>query len=158
MANEADPLVQHLRFARAMWAVFMATVPTAAGAMWLLPRLRSHAASPAMITLIALAGCAWVTLTADRDARARLARSRRAFAAHGDLDRLLRDHRTVLLVVLLRLEVIVACSLVVAVWGSGPWIAIWFALLGGGLIGLAWPTERKLRLLMGRARELRGDQ
>jgi hypothetical protein len=154
----ADPLARHLRRVRAVWAVFMATVPLALVLVWLLPKLRAEAASPATITLIALAGCGWVTMTADLDARARLARARRAFAAHGDLDRLMGDHRTVLLVVLLRLEIIVVCSLLVAVWGSGPWIAIWFALLGGGLMGLAWPTERKLRLLVSRAREQRGER
>ncbi len=139
-----------------VWGVFLATAVAALGACFFLPRLRAAAASPATVTLLALVGCLWVTLTADRDARARLDRAKRAFAVHGDLGRLLDDHRTVLLVVLLRLEVVVICSVVVAVWGGGPLIAIWFAVLAGVMIGLAWPTERKLRLLVDRAHELRG--
>jgi len=48
-----------------------------------------------------LAMSLWVAFTAERDARLRLDRAKRAFAVHGDASRLLRDHWVVLLVVLL---------------------------------------------------------
>ncbi len=157
-ATSHDLIPGRLRTMRIVWGVFVATAAVAAAACFFLPRLRAEAASPAMITLLALAGCLWVAFTADRDARVRLARAKRAFAVHGDPGRLLTDHLKVLLVVLLRLEIVVVCSVVVAVWGGGPSIGIWFALLAGVLMGLAWPTERKILLLVKRAEELRGDR
>ena len=157
-ATTDDLIASRLRTMRIVWGVFVATAAAVAAACFFLPRLRAEAASPAMVTLLALAGCLWVTFTADRDARARLARAKRAFAVHGDLGRLLTDHLRVFLVVLLRLEIVVVCSVVVAVWGGGPSIGIWFALLAGVMMGLAWPTERKTLLLVERAEELRGDR
>ena len=48
---------------------------------------------------------------------------------------------------------IVAFGLVTAVWGLGPGIAIWFALLAGLLMLLACPTEHKVRLVLARGRQ-----
>ena len=39
--------------------------------------------------------------------------------------------------------------------GRGPSIGVWFALLAGVMMGLAWPTERKILLLVERAEEIR---
>jgi hypothetical protein len=83
----------------------------------------------------------WVAFTAERDARLRLERAKRAFAVHGEVSRLLRDHWIVLWVVLFRLEIVVLGGLVVAVWGVGPRIGLGFALAGALLMALAWPTE-----------------
>ena len=142
---------------RLTWALFLVTVPIAILAGFPLPRMRAESASPVTVTLLVLAGSLWVAFTAERDARVRLERAKRAFAAHGDEDRLLRDHWVVFLVVMLRLEVVVVCAVVTAVWGLGPTIGVWIALLGGMMMGLAWPSERKARLLIERARTLRGD-
>ena len=116
------------------------------------------AATPASVTLVALAAGMWICFTAERDARQRLERAKRAFAVHGELDRLLRDHWLVLLVVLFRLELVVGFGVVVAVWGSGPRVAIWFPILAGLLMALAWPSEHKTRLMIARARELARDE
>jgi hypothetical protein len=154
--NPADALLQaHLRRMRITWAGFLVTVPTATAAVFWLPRMRSAAASPVIITLLALAGSLWVAFSAERDARLRLERAKRAFAALGDERRLLRDHWLVFVVVMLRLEVIVVLGLVTAAWGLGPRIAVVFVLLAGLLMGLAWPSKRKAELLVERGRELR---
>lgn len=157
-ASKHDLIADHLRTMRIVWTAFFATAPVALVAGFFLPRLRAQEASPAVVTLLALAGCLWVSLTADRDARIRLDRAKRAFAVHGDLHRLLGNHRTVFLVVLLRLEVLVICAVMVAVWGRGPMVGVWFALLASVMIGLTWPSERKTRLLVDRAEQLRGDR
>ncbi len=104
-----------------------------------------------------LAAGMWISFTAERDARVRLDRARRAFVAHGELEMLLRDHLRVFQVVLLRLELIVILGLVVAVWGLGPKVAIWFLLLAGMMMLLAWPTEHKTRLVIARARQAREE-
>jgi len=141
---------------RRQWAFFMLTVPVAITACFLLPRERSESFSPLTVTLLAIAASLWIALSAERDARARLDRAKRAFAAHGEITRLLRDYRSVYLVVMLRLEVIVLAAMATAVWGSGPATGVWIALLAGVLIGLAWPSDRKTALLVERAGELRG--
>jgi hypothetical protein len=135
----------------------LATVPTAIVAGILLPRLDPAAATPLSVTLVVLAACLWISFTADRDARVRLDRARTGFVAHGDLELLLRDHLRVFLVVLLRLELIVVLGVVVAVWGLGPRVAIWFLLLAGMMMLLAWPTEHKARLVIARARQARDE-
>jgi len=135
----------------------LCTIPIAIVAVFLLPRLRAEAASPFAVTLLVLAGSLWVAFTAERDARGRLDRAKRAFAVHDDVPRLLHDHLVVFLVVIFRLEVVVVGAVVTAVWGLGPAVGVWIALLGGIMMGLAWPSERKTRLLIERARKLRDD-
>jgi hypothetical protein len=153
-ADETALLAHHLRRMRVVWAVFIATVPVAAAVGFGAPHLTTDVGSPLIVTLLVLAMSLWVAFTAERDARLRLDRAKRAFAVHGDASRLLRDHWVVLLVVLLRLEIIVLGGLVVAVWGVGPRIGLCFALAGGLLLALAWPTERKAHVVLQRAREL----
>jgi hypothetical protein len=140
---------------RVTWALFLATVPASIVAGYLLPSLRTEAASPVTVTLLAVAGSLWIALTAERDARGRLERAKRAYAVHGETPRLLRDHWLVFLVVSLRLEIVVACCVLVSVWGVGPRLGLWFALLGGALMLLSWPTARKTRILIERGEELR---
>lgn len=148
---------RHVRRMRWTAAFFLLTVPVAAIAAFLSQPRRSAFVSPSVMTLLALVAGLWVGFTANRDANHRLERAKRAFAAHGDECRLLRDHWLVYLAVLLRLEVIVLCGVVVAVWGLGPFPAMWVIVLGAVMIGLTWPTVRKTQLLLGRARAMRGD-
>jgi hypothetical protein len=129
----------------------------AAIAAFVLPYRGSAVASPRTVTLVALAASLWIGFSANRDAASRLEKIRLAFAVHGDEGRLLRDHWLVYLVVLIRLEMMAAGGLVVALWGSGPAFGIWFLILGGLMIALTWPTTRKTQLLLGRARALRDD-
>jgi hypothetical protein len=152
--DEAGLLARHLRRMRMSWAAFALTVPVVAVAGFLAPRLPTEVGSPLVVTGLVLAMCLWVAFTAERDARLRLERAKRAFAVHGGATRLLRDHRLVLLLVLLRLEIIVIGGLLTAVWGAGPRVGLCFVLAGGVLMALAWPTERKSKILLRRAREL----
>ena len=138
---------------RGIWGAFLATVPVAAVVGLTAPRLESDLASPSTVTLLVLAATLWVAFTAERDSRVRLGRIRRAFAVHGDESRLLRDHRRVLTVVLLRLEIIVLGGVVVCLWGAGPRVGLWITLLGGLMMGLAWPSARKTGILLRRARD-----
>lgn len=145
----------HLARMRASCIAALALVVLAAIAAFELPRAGAALAPPQVITIAAVAACLWLGFSANRDAARRLDAIRRAFAAHGDERRLLRDHWWVYLVVLLRLEIMVACGLVVAVWGLGARLGVLLVLLGGIVIALTWPTSRKARLLLGRARALR---
>ena len=152
--DETGLLVRHLRRMRVSWAVFIVVAPLVAVGGFLMPHLTTDVGSPLIVTLLVLAMSLWVAVTADREARLRLDRVKRAFAVHTEVSRLLRDHWIVLLMVLLRLEFIVLGGLVVAVWGVGPWIGLWFVLAGVLLMSRAWPTERKAQALIQRAREL----
>lgn len=153
-ADEAGLLARHLHRMRAVWAVFMATAPVAAAVGFRAPHLTTDVGSPLIVTLLVLAMSLWVAFTAERDVRGRLERVKRAFAVHGDTSRLLWDHWVVLLVVLLRLEIVVLGGLVVAVWGVGPRVGLCFVLAGALLMASTWPTARKARVLLERAREL----
>jgi hypothetical protein len=126
-------------------------------AAFVLPYRGSMVASPATVTLVAAAASLWVGFSANRDAGRRLAKIRRAFAVHGDEQRLLRDHWLVYVVVLIRLEMMAVGGFVVALWGSGPRIGVWLLILCGLMIVLTWPTTRKTQLLLGRARALRDE-
>lgn len=126
-------------------------------AAFVLPYRGSAVASPLTVTLVAAAACLWIGFSATRDATGRLKKIRRAFAVHGDEGRLLRDHWLVYVVVLIRLEMMAAGGLVVALWGVGPKTGVWLLILGGLMIALTWPTTRKTQLLLGRARALRED-
>lgn len=155
--NETAAVRRQLVRMRVMWAAFLATVPLAIVAANRLPRLEPAAATPTAVTLVSLGAALWISFSAERDARHRLERAKRAFAVHADPDRLLRSHLFVFLMVMIRLEVIVMCGIVTAVWGSGPRVAIWFPLLAGLMMLLAWPTEHKVRLLLARGREVRDE-
>jgi hypothetical protein len=155
MESASQDVAQHLARMRRTWWLFLGTVPAAIGVAFVLPRLQSEAASPFTVTLLALVGTLWIALTAERDARARLDRAKRAFAAHGDTNRLLRDHWLVFLIVLVRLEIVVLCCVLISVWGVGRGVGVCFAVLGGLLMLLSRPTEAKARLLIERAEELR---
>jgi hypothetical protein len=154
MPEQAEIVRHHVRRMRLAWAALVATVPIAAGVALAAPRMATDLGSPSTVTLLALVISLWVGFTAERDSRARLDRIKRAFAVHGELVRLLRDHLTVLLIVLLRLEVIVVGGIVISIWGIGPRLGVWIVLLGGLMMALAWPSIRKTQILILRAREL----
>jgi hypothetical protein len=135
--------------------LFLVTVPVAIVACFILPERSATELSPTTVTLLALAVSLWVALSAERDARARLERAKRAYAVHGETTRLLRDHRLVHLVAMLRLEIVVGCALTTAVWGAGPVTGAWIAAMAGVIMLLAWPSERKTLLLIERAEEKR---
>jgi len=137
--------------------LFLLGVPLAIVISFLANHRESSVASPPVMTLVAAAASLWIGFSANHDARGRLDRIKRAFAVHGDEQRLLRDHWLAYLVVLLRLEVMVLCGLVAAVWGLGPGTGVWILLLAGVMITLTWPTMRKTQLLLGRARAMRDD-
>jgi hypothetical protein len=153
----ADVVHRHVRRMRWTAVLFLLTVPAAALAGFLAEPRRSAFVSPSLMTVLALLAALWIGFTANRDANHRLERAKTAFVAHGGERRLLRDHWLVYVVVLLRLEVIILCGVVVAVWGLGPFPAMWVVVLGGVMIGLTWPTVRKTQLLLGRARAMRTD-
>jgi len=156
--DESAAVARQLVRMRAVWLAFLVTVPLAIMIGYHAPRLEPAAATPTAVTLVTVAAAMWISFTAERDSRARLERAKRAFAVSQDPDRLLRSHLWVFIAVLFRLELIVAFGLVTAVWGVGPRVAMWFALLAGLLMLLAWPSEHKVRLLLGRARQaLEGD-
>jgi hypothetical protein len=146
---------RHLRVMRMTTVAALSAVPLAASAVVLLPR-REGAASPLAVTMVALAAALWLGFTANRDAQTRLDRIKRAFAAHGDPDRLLADLRLVNLAILARLEVMVAAAVVAAVWGVGSGAAWGILALAAIMMALSWPTEDKSHILLQRARELRG--
>jgi hypothetical protein len=150
-------LRSHLVRMRVTAVAGLVVVVLAAIAAFVLPYRGSAVASPRTVTLVALAASLWIGFSANRDANGRLEKIRRAFAVHGEEGRLLRDHWLVYVVVLVRLGMMVAGGLVVALWGSGPTIGIWLLILGGLMIDLTWPTRRKTQLLLGRARALRND-
>ncbi len=156
MSSEVN-LQSHFLRMRVSAVAGLIVVVFAAIAAFVLPYRGSAVASPRTVTLVALAASLWIGFSANRDAASRLEKIRLAFAVHGDEGRLLRDHWLVYLVVLIRLEMMAAGGLVVALWGSGPAFGIWFLILGGLMIALTWPTTRKTQLLLGRARALREE-
>jgi hypothetical protein len=151
--SESEAVRHHLVRMRITWAAYLATIPIAAVACHGLPRLDPPAATPTAVTLVGLAASLWIAFTAERDSRVRLDSGKRAFAVDRNLDRLLRNHWLVFASVMLRLEIVVVMGLVTAVWGLGPRLAVWFVLLAGLMIVLAWPSEHKTRLLIFRAKE-----
>ena len=155
--TQKTDLGRHLRRMRLTTGLFLASVPAVVVLSFVLPRREASLATPMTVTLVAAAASLWLGFSANRDAGGRLDAIRRAFAVHGDEIRLLRDHWLVYLVVLVRLEVLVLCGLVVALWGLGPRIGFWIVSLGGVMMALTWPTLRKTQLLLGRARALRDE-
>lgn len=144
-------LARHVvRMRTATVIALVATVATAA-AGYVLSRRSSAVLSPLGVTVLVVAGALWLAFRAEGDARRRLDRVKRAYAVQGDVARLLRGHLGVYLVVLLRLLLVAAAGLVVAVWGLGPGVALGTHALALVLIALTWPTRRKTVLLVERA-------
>lgn len=149
------PLDAHLLRMRVTTALFLGTVPVAIVVIFATGHRGIARMSPATLSLIAVAAGLWFGFSANRDARIRLERIKRAGAVHGDEMRLMRDHWLVYIVVLIRLEIMVVAGVVVALWGLGPSIGVWLVILGGLMMALTWPTRRKTQLLLGRVRALR---
>ncbi|MGD8439218.1 MAG: hypothetical protein PVG53_01690 [Holophagae bacterium] len=145
---------RHLRLMRLTTLVFLATIPVAASIVILVSDRRTWA-PPLAISLVAAAAALWVGFTANRDAGARIDRIKRAFAVHGDEQRLLADHRLVNLAVLARLEVMVAAAVVAGVWGSLAAVPWGLLVLATTMIVLSWPTADKSHTLLARARDRR---
>lgn len=154
-AVDRRALDRHLLRMRLTMGAFLVTVPVAAVVATFAEHRRSAIASPLTMTLVAVVASLWIGFSANRDARDRLERTKRAFAVHGDERRLLREHWWVYIMVLLRLEAMVFCGVVIALWGLGAGTAAWLLLVAAVMIGLTWPTPGKTRLLLDRARELR---
>jgi len=146
---------RHLRRMRRTTWVFLMTVPAAAAVAFIVPA-GNGIASPLAVTLVAAAAALWVGFTANRDAQARLDRIKRAFAATGDEEKLLRDHRWVNLAVLVRLEVMVIAAAVAIIWGASSPAGWGILALAAMMMGLSWPTADKTHILIQRAREQRG--
>jgi hypothetical protein len=138
--------------------VLIGTLAVLAVTVFFLPRLANDLTGPMGATLIAAAAALWIGFSANRDARTRMDRIKRAFAVHGDVARLLRDHHRAYLAVLSRLLAVAGCGIVVTVWGAGPRLALAFFILAGILLAMAWPTEHKTQLLIKRAQALRPDE
>lgn len=156
MGREVD-LQAHLARMRATAVAALVLAVAAIPAVFLMSHRQSSVASPTTVTVVAAIACLWIGFSANRDATGRLEKIRRAFAVHGDEDRLLRDHWLVYCVVVIRLEVMVVGGLIVGLYGLGPGIGVWLLILGILMIVLTWPTIRKSQLLLGRARALRDD-
>jgi len=146
---------RHLHTMRLTTMVFLATVPVAVAVMLLNPS-REGVAPPMAVSLVAAAAALWIGFTANRDAQARLDRIKRAFAANGDEQRLLRDHQMVNLAVLVRLGVMVVASVIASIWGGSAAVAWGVLALAAMMMGLSWPTADKTHMLIQRAREQRG--
>jgi hypothetical protein len=148
------PFDRSLLRIRIAGGLFLATLPVVLFAAWRLPRLTTDLSRGTVTLLLGVAGL-WLAFSSERDARGHLDRIKRGFAVHGDESRLLRDYLRVYLIVFARLELIGLCGLAAALWGSGPMATVWFVLVTAVLMLLAWPTQRKARLLVDRARALR---
>jgi len=146
----------HLLRMRLTAGAFLGIVVVALAAIFAVGHRGAARMSPATLSLVAIAACLWIGFSANRDARNRLERVKRAAAVHGDETRLLRDHWLTYIVILVRLKVMVVGGVVVALWGLGPRIGVWLVVLGGIMTALTWPTARKTQLLLGRVRALRG--
>ncbi len=151
-------LNHHLKAMRRTVLGFGGIIIALAVTTFFLPRLGNELVSPMGATLIGAAAALWIGFNANRDARARMDRIKRAFAVHGEINRLLRDHRLAYLVVLLRLLAVAGCGIVVAVWGAGPGLGLAFFILAAILMAMSWPTDHKTRLLIRRAESLRPDE
>jgi hypothetical protein len=152
---QAGDIDRHLRTMRLTTVAFLLTVPAAA-AVFVLAPARDGAVPPLAVSLTAAAAALWVGFTANRDAQARLDRIKRAFAARGDEQRLLRDHRIVNLAVLARLEVMIVAAVVASIWGGSSAVAWGVLVLAGAMMCLSWPTADKTDMLIQRARDQRG--
>ena len=151
-------LLHHLRIMRRTTAAFGGMLIVVTIAAFFLPRLGNDLVSPMGATLIGAAAALWIGFSANRDARIRMDRIKRAYAVHGETALLLRDHHRAYLTVLLRLLAVAVCGVIVAVWGAGPGLGLAFFILAGILGAMSWPTERKTQLLIKRAQALRPEE
>lgn len=149
-----ERLLAHVRILRRLDLAAGCVVAFGAVAQFFLPRVASSLAGPTEITLLVAAAALWIGLSANRDARTRMERIRRAYTVHRDLENLLHDHLGSYLVVLLRVVLIAAAGAAVAVWGRGPGFGFLLFALSLMLIAMAWPTHHKLQLLIRRARAM----
>ena len=151
-------LHDHLKVMRRTIAAFGGVLLVMTISAFFLPRLGNDLVSPMGATLIGAAAALWIGFSANRDARVRMERVKRAYAVHGEIDRLLHDHHRAYLAVLIRLLAVAVCGVVVAVWGAGPGLGLAFFILAAILTAMSWPTERKTQLLIKRAQALRPDE
>jgi hypothetical protein len=103
------------------------------------------------VTVLAIGLGLWFAVSAERDARRRLAMIKRGFVVHGEQGRLQREHLGVYVAVLLRLEAITVCGLMISIGGNGPIAAVPVHLVALIQIARTWPTEHKILLLLRRA-------
>lgn len=157
MADGPVPVSAHLRRMRRLTVAFLVSVPVAAAVSWLVEP-RPSAASPTVVTAVCVAAALWIGFTAERDAGRRLEQARRAYAVQGDLELLLRHHLLAYAAVLLRLELIVVCGVVVAIWGAGGAFGLSLLALAALMMALTWPTADKTDLLVRRARAERDER
>lgn len=141
---------RHLRRMQASAVLFLLTVPAAGIGAFFLPRARLRFASQPVVLAATLVVALAYAFSVNHTARVRLGRIRDAFDEHGNVNRLLDDHFRTYLAVLLRLEMINLCGLINAEAGSGPRTTVWYVVVAGLLMLLAWPTEHKTRLLLRR--------
>ena len=151
----SDVLERHLRLMRLATVGFLGTIPVAAAAMVLVTP-REGVAAPLAVSLVAAAAALWVGFSANNDAQARIDRIKRAYAASGSEERLLRDHRLVNIAVLARLELMVVAALVARIWGGSAATGWGVLALATVMMALSWPTAEKTVTLLDRARQLRG--
>ncbi len=151
-----DPVDRHVARMRRLTAAALAFVVAAAVAGFAVPRGATAVLSPQAITLLVLAAALWVAFSAERDARGRLERIKRAYAVHNDRRELLRGHLWVYGVVLVRLVLVSVAGVVIAVAGLGPVVAVGTHALAAILVALTWPTRHKALLLIDRAERMRG--
>jgi hypothetical protein len=147
---------RHLRLMRLTTLVFLATIPVAAIVVLVVP-VQTAWVPPLTVSLVAMAAALWVGFSANRDAGVRIDRIKRAFAVHGDPQRLLSDHRLVNLTVLVRLEMIVAAAVAAGLWGSLAAVPWGLLTLAATMMALSWPTADKSHSLLARARKQRGS-
>ena len=124
-------------------------------ASFILPTGRPSAVEPVFITLFALVAGLWLGGTAGRDATRRLDYVKRAFAATGDMKKLLTNHFVVYLIILGRLLCIALAGIGSAGWGLGPRLSLPFFILAAVMLLLTWPSYEKTRLLIDRAAAMR---
>jgi hypothetical protein len=129
--------------------------PLLAAAGFLLPRVPLPGIRPAWVTAAALVAGLFLSLRVEKVAQRLVFRVKEAYAAGGNTAGLLRGHVHAYLVILAWLLGIGLAGLAVALAGAGPRAALWFHGAGFLLTLLAWPTERKVRLLLRRAQDLR---
>ncbi len=124
-------------------------------ASFILPTARPSAVEPIFISIFALLACLWLGGTAGRDAARRLDFVKRAFAATGNMKKLLKNHFLVYLVILARLLCIALAGMVSAGWGLGPRLSLPFFFLAAAMLLLTWPSSAKTHLLIDRATAMR---
>ncbi len=129
--------------------------PLLAVAGFLGPPLRLHGIRPVWVTAAALVAGFFLSLRVERVAQRRVVRLKERYAAGGSAAELLQGHLRAYGVILVWLLGIGLAGLAMALGGAGPRTALWLHGVGLLLTLLAWPTERKVRLLLERSQDLR---